>query len=57
MRSWKMLVLASMMAGFPAYAGFAARKTWTFEGRCCTKALAGMIGSSRLGCPGPTHTP
>jgi len=26
-------------------------------GRCCTKALAGMIGSSRLGCPGPTHTP
>ncbi len=31
MRSWQMLVLASMMAGFPASAGFAARKTWTFE--------------------------
>ncbi len=31
MRSWKMLALASMMAGLPAHAGSAAKKTWTFE--------------------------
>ena len=32
MRSWKMLALASMMAGLSAQAGAAAKKTWTFEG-------------------------
>ena len=31
MLSWKMLVLASMTAGLPAFAGFATRTIWTFE--------------------------
>ncbi len=31
MLSGKMLILASMTAGLPAYAGFAAKQTWTFE--------------------------
>jgi 3-keto-disaccharide hydrolase len=31
MRRWQILVLGALMAGFPAYAGSAAKKTWTFE--------------------------
>jgi hypothetical protein len=31
MRRWKMLVLGALMASFPTYAGFAEKKTWTFD--------------------------
>jgi hypothetical protein len=31
MRRWQMLVLGALMAGFPTYAGFAEKKTWTFD--------------------------
>ncbi len=52
---------ARVVAGVPGVSEVAPevipKNLETLKGRCCTKALAGMIGSSRLGCPGPTHTP